>query len=187
MLKKKLQKTKESFRSLKKLPENPHAIAMGAAIGMFWNFIPSLGIGPIVSLIAAKLLRASKAAAVTVNVATGFFIPFFYSLNVITGRSIPGGKPAPFDIGGKVQESITNSLGNISEFIEEPSNYFFINKIQSLSVDFLVGSMINAVLAAIIVYFLFLIILRRRNKLLLQRSKPENNKDTPDKTCESEN
>ncbi|NLJ99685.1 MAG: DUF2062 domain-containing protein, partial [Clostridia bacterium] len=47
---------KEKLKKLLTLKGSPWDIALGAAIGFFWNFIPSLGVGFLLSLLMARLL-----------------------------------------------------------------------------------------------------------------------------------
>ncbi len=53
-------------RSLFELRDTPHAIAGGAAIGMFFGFIPLYGLKTLLCLATAWLGRCSKLAAIVV-------------------------------------------------------------------------------------------------------------------------
>ncbi len=145
-----------------KLKTAPRKIALGAAIAIFWNFLPSLGIGALLSYIAARILQASAVAAVTISLATGFLIPFFYTLNVITGRFII------------INLGIESLFGNFDFTLQNLLNYltlplyeseFFlplIPGIKSLSTDFLIGSVINASIAGTLIYIIIWVILKKR-------------------------
>lgn len=160
---------KERYRHLKKkiieiikMDAAPNALAIGAAIGVFWNFIPSLGIGPFLSLFTSKLLKGSAVAAVSINLATGFFIPFFYTFNVVVGRSILGNDIAQQQIEKELGESFYRSISGIEAVVEKPSDYLLLDRIQSFSTDFMMGSVINASAAAVVIYGIFWFVLNRR-------------------------
>lgn len=147
------------------LDDTPNNIALSAAIGIFWNFIPTLGLGVFVSVFFAKLLKVRMVVAATANLCTGFFIPFFYTLNFITGGILTRFKVDLDQIEGDLGESITESVSGIEEVIANPKLYFLYDKIHSFSADFLVGSIVNAVLAASLVYLVLWFILNTKRKL----------------------
>lgn len=55
---------KEHGAKLLVLPDAPHSIALGAAIGAFFGFTPLFGLKTLLSLGLAALLRVNKIAAV---------------------------------------------------------------------------------------------------------------------------
>ncbi len=55
---------KKHVRSLLELRDTPHAIAGGAAIGMFFGFVPLYGLKTLLCLAVAWLGRCSKLAAI---------------------------------------------------------------------------------------------------------------------------
>lgn len=152
-----------AWQNLTQLTDTPHAIALGAGVGIAWNFIPSLGVGPILSVVSAKALRGSGIAAVTVNLATGFFIPLYYSLNLIMGRMLTGSGLAP-RASEQIHDSLQESLEVIETVVEAPGQVFGLSRITDFGVDFFVGGLANAILAAAAVYTLiwFPIFIRRR-------------------------
>jgi hypothetical protein len=160
----KLKNIQNKIYSIINLEGSPFSIALGAAAGIFWNFIPSLGIGFLLSLLAAKLLKVSSVAAVTMNLATGFFIPVFYSLNVLTGDLLSGITLKTNEVKNQLGQSIEKSVNNIDSVIDKPFNFFTLDSINSLSIKFLIGSVINALIAAVIIYIVFLFILKNKNR-----------------------
>lgn len=153
------------FREILKLKGSPHSIALGVAVGFFWNFIPSIGIGPFLSMGLARLIRGSAVAALTANLATGFFIPVFYSMNMITGRFLQGDKVQSVEIEETLQESLQESIVKIEEIVEQPASYFYLDKIQDFTADFLIGALVNAIIGATFMYFVFWFALNRRHKV----------------------
>lgn len=173
------EKIWEKLKETSKLKDSPYAVGMGAAVGVFWNFIPSVGIGPFLSMGLAKLLKASGVAALTINLATGIFIPFFYSLNLMTGRMILNRDVKPEEVGGNIQKSFQDNLEVVDQVKGEPSRFFSLDSITSVSLDFIIGSAVNALLAAGIVYTIFWLLIRYRPHLPT-KAKVDSTKD-PDK------
>lgn len=162
MVKKRFRYLRTKIKEIIKTPATPNALAVGAAVGIFWNFIPSLGIGPFLSFFTSKLLKGSAVAAVSINLATGFFIPLFYTLNVAVGRSVLGNDIAQQQIEKELGESFYRSISGIETIIETPSDYLLLDRIQSFSSDFIMGSIINASASAVLIYGTFWFILNRR-------------------------
>ena len=72
----------------------PHRLALGAAIGVFVMFTPTIGFQMLISVLIAWLLKANKAIGLPVvwisNPAT--FIPIFYP-SYLVGRVLLGWEP----------------------------------------------------------------------------------------------
>lgn len=152
MLKKYWGKIVEVWRKVTTIKDTPHAIALGASVGLGWNFIPSLGIGPFVSVFTAKAFRASGIAAITVNLGTGFFIPILYSLNMVTGRFLVGKWFTAPELEKQLQVSIKETIDNIEVIKETPSRIFSLSKVTEFGVEFFLGGIINALIFGVIVY-----------------------------------
>ncbi len=172
-MKQKITGLYNKIKELAQLKGKPYTIAMGAAVGIFWNFIPSLGVGPFLSLGLARILKSSGIAAVTFNLATGFFIPFFYSLNLIMGRFVMRKGVTTEELTDTLQKSFQESIDAVEGVDSEPVSYFSLSKLQSFSTEFFVGGVINAILAATLVYFAFwsLLSYRRYYKHLFLKKK----------------
>jgi len=134
---------------------SPYAIAMGAALGLFLNFIPSFGIGFLIAAAIAKLFKASALAALTMNLGTGFFIPLFYSLNFLTGRFLMGSETASEEMGGTIQQPLHESLELVEGVAGKSVIDSYLDSLQSFSVDFFLGGVVNAFLASGLIYFIF--------------------------------
>ncbi|WP_366923752.1 DUF2062 domain-containing protein [Metallumcola ferriviriculae] len=138
------------LKKLKKASNQPYAVAVGMAIGIFWNFIPSLGVGVVLSGVTAKLMRSSSIMAVSTNISTAIFIPFFYTLNYLTGTMVIGANPTNTEVQSQLEHSLGQSLGNMETVIDQPASFFSWFQVKSISLDFIVGSLINATVAALI-------------------------------------
>ena len=158
------ERLQKLWKDITQITDTPHSIALGAAIGLGWNFIPSLGVGPVLSVLSAKSLRGSGIAALSVNLGTGFFIPLLYSLNLIVGRTLTGQWFSQPDLGQQLQDSLHESIVGIELIVDQPSRFLGLSRITGVGVDFFLGGLANAIIAGIIIYSLirFPIYLRNR-------------------------
>src|SRR3954467_15608085 len=62
--------------TLMTLPDTPHAIALGAAIGMFFGFSPLFGLKTILAFLITWICRANKTAAVITVQLHDLLLPF---------------------------------------------------------------------------------------------------------------
>lgn len=62
--------------TLMTLPDTPHAIALGSAIGMFFGFTPLFGLKTLLSFGGAWLCKANKTAAVITVTLHDVLLPF---------------------------------------------------------------------------------------------------------------
>jgi uncharacterized protein (DUF2062 family) len=84
-------------RRLKKLPGDPHYIALGMAIGVFVGVTPTMPFHTVIAVAMAFVLRGSKAAAaIGVWFCNPISAPLFYLGSYKTGMFIFGNS-APFD------------------------------------------------------------------------------------------
>src|SRR3977135_3918275 len=63
--------------TLMTLPDTPHAIALGSAIGMFFGFTPLFGMKTLLSLASAWLLKGNKIAAFVSVTLPDILLPFW--------------------------------------------------------------------------------------------------------------
>ena len=161
-----LENVRTKFRAVLAVKGTPHSIALGAAVGLFWNFIPSIGLGPFLSLGLAKVMKGSGVASLTMNLATGFFIPMFYSMNMITGRFVKGDRVETKEIEETLQGSFQVSLDKMEGVVEQPVSFFHLDAIQNYTADFFLGATINAISAAAFIYLIVWLLLyaRRHSK-----------------------
>ncbi len=152
MLKNVWGKVVEAYKKVTTIKDTPHAIGLGAAIGIGWNFIPSLGIGPFLSVFCAKVFRGSGIAAITINLGTGFFIPIMYSLNMMVGRFLSGRWFTAPEIEKHIQDSIKETIDNIEIIKETPTKFFLLSRVTEFGFEFFLGGLINALIAGTLVY-----------------------------------
>ncbi len=72
-----------------RIDDPPERIARGAAIGVAMGVLPTFGLGTILSLAAAFVLRANKASAVLGSfIVNPLTAPFFWTLSAVVGSFI---------------------------------------------------------------------------------------------------
>ena len=76
---------RQMYRKLLQLDDTPHSIALGAALGMFITFTPTVGIQVLIVLILSMVVRFNRFAAIVLiylsNPVT--IIPIYYADYVI--------------------------------------------------------------------------------------------------------
>ncbi|ACB85635.1 DUF2062 domain-containing protein [Natranaerobius thermophilus] len=147
-----------NLKELIKINTTPRKIALAVAIAIFWNFLPVLGLGSILTFIVAKLLKGSEIIAVAFHLGTGFLIPVFYALNYITGRILLGGKEL------EILSPIIVMLHNVGQFLAQWFSSSAVNVLVSVTYDFLVGSIFNAVIAFLLAYLVTKFLCRYRER-----------------------
>ncbi|MBI5885227.1 MAG: DUF2062 domain-containing protein [Deltaproteobacteria bacterium] len=74
-----------------RLDDPPERIARGAAIGVLMGVLPTFGLGGVLALAIAFVLKANKAAAVIASaVVNPLTAPFFWTTSIIIGSIITG-------------------------------------------------------------------------------------------------
>lgn len=76
---------------VKRLPDTPHKISLGAAIGMFVCFSPILGVHMAMALVLVYILRANLVAAfITTMFGNPVTYPFIAAASLNLGRTVLG-------------------------------------------------------------------------------------------------
>lgn len=68
-----------------RIKDKPHNIAVGAALGISLDVVPTFGLGVVVAFFIARLIRVNSLAAVISAVVFKLAIPFFVFINIKTG------------------------------------------------------------------------------------------------------
>ncbi|MBW3113706.1 MULTISPECIES: DUF2062 domain-containing protein [Bacillaceae] len=88
MIRKKLRELKCLTLKLLRLKDNAHSIALGFTVGLLINFVPSFGIGPVISTACAKIFKGNSFAGLVGGVSLIWAFPFFFYLNLAMGHLI---------------------------------------------------------------------------------------------------
>jgi len=138
--------------TLMALPDTPHSIALGSAIGMFFGFTPLFGMKTLLTLAAAWLLKGNKIAAFISVTLHDIILPFWpaiflweYRMGMWTlHRRLPE-RPGFRHV----------ALGDYMEW----TTFFTVGQ------PLLVGSLFLALPAAVVVYFGLRAVLIRARKM----------------------
>ncbi|WP_299741190.1 DUF2062 domain-containing protein [uncultured Rossellomorea sp.] len=86
MIRKKLREFKCLTLKLLRLKDNAHSIALGFTVGLLVNFVPSFGIGPVISTACAKIFKGNPFAGLVGGVSLIWAFPLFFYLNFLVGH-----------------------------------------------------------------------------------------------------
>lgn len=86
VIRKKLRELKCLTLKLLRLKDNAHSIALGFTVGLLINFVPSFGIGPVLSTASAKIFKGNPFAGLVGGVSLIWAFPFFFYLNLVVGH-----------------------------------------------------------------------------------------------------
>ncbi|MGM0851317.1 MAG: DUF2062 domain-containing protein [Bacillota bacterium] len=146
MIRKKLRECKCLTLKLLRLKDNSHSIALGFTVGLLINFVPSFGIGPIISTACAKVFKGNSFAGLVGGVTLIWAFPFFFYLNLVVGYLF-----YPIDV---IDPSI--------DYAREA-----VNVGVRLGKAFFIGMFINIPLFGILTYFIINSIVRNYRETML--------------------
>lgn len=139
---------------LMRLRGNPNLIAMGIAIGVSVDFLPTFGLGVIFAYVFATIGKVNRIAAVITSLALKWLIIPFYGMNIMVGklfvRDAGPGMGAP-DVA-----------------------FFSLAAMKHVSGAFFLGSVINALIFGVAAfyaarYFIQMRRERKRKKMMVRR------------------
>jgi uncharacterized protein (TIGR03546 family) len=137
-----------NVKKLMELPDRPHSIALGTAVGVFIGFTPLYGAKTVLAVILALIVRGNKlAAAIMVNLYDVLFplLPFIFEAQYQLGEWMLGRKR----VDGAVVHGLTlHELLSWTTFL-------------SIGEPLLLGSLVFGAVAAPIAYFIALPLVRR--------------------------
>lgn len=142
-----VEAVKTYYRKMMELPDSPQKIACGVALGLSFDFLPIPIISIPLSYLVARLIRCNPVAAVATVVFFKLAVPFFFTLDLMTGKALLGGITGP-DIAVADDTMFGALLSGIAEH----------------GYPFLVGSLVNAVAVSLPVYFLLKYLLKRKQR-----------------------
>ncbi len=137
---------------LSTLDDTPHAIAMGVASGMFYGFVPLLGLKTLLALITARLFRGNLVAAAVAVTLHDILLPI-----------LPLMLRWEYELGYWLFNHPHEFPQNLHLHEARVADWLHWSTFLSVGRPLLVGSIIVALPAAVISYFLV--------KTLLQRSR----------------
>ena len=151
--------------------DNPHAIALGAAIGMFVAWFTLIGIQTLSAIAVAALFRANKAICIPmVWISNPFTVgPFYYACYIVGKWIMPGTSVAGDKKVSRLIELATSGSPIDREVWSEMATIF-----REIGTEMAVGLVVLASILAVVTYFIAyrsVINYRERRRLrLLRRS-----------------
>jgi uncharacterized protein (DUF2062 family) len=143
--------------TLMTLPDTPHAIALGSAIGMFFGFSPLFGLKTILAFVITWAFKANKTAAVITVQLHDLLLPLVPALFFWQYRL---GMWAQY---GRVPQRPGFRRVALSDFMEW-TTFLTVGR------PLLVGSLFFAVPAAILVYFILRAVLIRAHARRVEKT-----------------
>jgi len=141
------------------LKEKPYKVALGCALGIGINFIPTFGIGFAFAFLLAAMFRANRASATATSLLTGPLVPLKYAMNFVVGGIIL----TPVLGKENLQEFIISQYVNILQFSNGFENRV-VDFLELFGYTFMLGAAINAVLFGTGFHFFVMFLLRKYNK-----------------------
>lgn len=142
MIKKQLRHAKFLLIRLFRIKGNAHNISLGFTIGFLVHFVPTFGVGPLISAACAKLLKGNTVAGFIGGVSLIWLFPFLFYLNVIVGESL-----FPYGL-------FPGAAGM-------PQHGALLDTGMHVGAAFFLGMVINIILFGFIVYFLIYTLIQK--------------------------
>lgn len=126
--------------TLMALPDTPHSIALGSAIGMFFGFTPLLGMKTLLSILLAWICKGNKIAAVIAVTLHDLLLPLTPAIYLWEY------KMGMWALHGRIPERPGFRHVPLREYMEW-TTFFTVGQ------PLLVGSLFLALPAAVVIYF----------------------------------
>ncbi|MCA1029458.1 DUF2062 domain-containing protein [Bacillus timonensis] len=142
------RKVKYLLIKLLRLEDSSHSISLGFTLGLLVNFVPSFGLGPIISTGLARLFRGNSIAGFIGGICIIWAFPLLFYLNIVVGDLV-----LPYEL--------HEQLNTLNDTTDALLAGLHVGK------SFIVGMFINMLITGIIVYFSCFALLKRYRKQLL--------------------
>lgn len=142
-----------------RIKDEPKSIAAGAALGIAFDILPTLGLGVFVSYFLAAILKVNRLATVISAVVFKLGIPFFCYINMKMGRLI-----------------VNEPIRRAPELGHYRGSFHFDWSV--IGVSFLIGSIVNAIIFAVLTYVIsYQFVCWRRNRTATLKSRARKQKE----------
>lgn len=162
MIRKWLRKIKYYFLKLLRIRKSDHVVAIGFVAGFFHCWFPTFGVGMLMSIALAKLLRGNLAAAIISGSIGSFLWPGLFFLNYRVGFIIESLFRAPVS---QLDDAIGEPVPDVH--YSKAADHF--SSFGDIGLNFLAGSIVNSILFSIIGYVVLRIILKHYRLPLLRK------------------
>jgi len=139
------RRTRYYLLRVSRLKASPHEVALGVTLGFIPNWFPTFGLGPILSVGIAKITKVNVFAAVMGGIIGTPLWPVLFWLN--------------YRVGGLMHDK-PSEVGQLEEveYIEAVNDT--VGSIQSGSLQFLTGALLNILVSSLVLYLLVLMIFK---------------------------
>ncbi|MFC4409644.1 DUF2062 domain-containing protein [Chungangia koreensis] len=151
------RKLKYSLLRLFRLKGSPHQIAAGMTIGFLPNWFPTFGLGPVLSVALARLIKANLFAAVFGGLIGTLIWPFLFLLNYKVGSLLLSQRPKIDEI---KEVDYIEALNHTVDGFENFRNGGYM---------FLMGAAVNILVSSIVIYIAVYWIFKRYRVGLLNK------------------
>lgn len=151
------RKFKYNLVRILRVNDSPHQVALGFTLGFIPNWYPTFGLGVILSVGLAKLVKSNTVAAFVSGVIGAPLWPVLFLLNYKVGSLL-------LDKSTKVDELEDVAYADALEHTIDGVNSFF-----SKGFTFLEGAFINTILFSICIYFIVKFLFKMYRKGLLRK------------------
>ncbi|KZN98661.1 DUF2062 domain-containing protein [Bacillus badius] len=152
MIKKLSRQFKYMLLKFFRIRSSAHSISIGFALGASINFVPSFGMGLLISIAFAKLFRGNTVAAFLGGVSLMGIFPFLFYLNLVTGQFV-----YPYELG----EMIESAVEEAASWQATAAAGFSVGR------TFIIGMLINMILFIGSFYLAVYVIFKRYQKQIL--------------------
>ncbi|KAA9022864.1 DUF2062 domain-containing protein [Niallia endozanthoxylica] len=125
-----------------RLKSNPHHVALGLTMGLIPSWIPTFGLGPVLSVGLARLVKANTVSALVGGVIGTAIWPLLFLLNYKVGSFILD------------RESKVDELEEVDYINAIYHTHKGIDSFHSSGFSFLAGAVINILISSTVIYFI---------------------------------
>ena len=148
---------KYNLLRLFRLKSGPHQVASGVTIGFIPSWLPTFGLGPVLSVGMARFLKTNTVSALVGGVLGTFIWPLLFFLNYKVGSLL-------LDRNTKVDE-----LDEVEYIDAIEHTYTGIVSSHSSGFIFLTGAMCNIVISSIFIYIMVYVMFKTYRVRILNR------------------
>ncbi|OIU72044.1 DUF2062 domain-containing protein [Rossellomorea aquimaris] len=133
---------------LLRIKDNSHKISLGFTLGLMVNFVPSFGMGPVLSTLIAKIFKGNAYAGLVGGVFLIWAFPLCFYFNYLVGNLL-----IPVEV--THASTVVNAVHSVHQSAIEIGRAFII------------GMLVNIIFFGMIVYKLVHTLLSRHRRSLL--------------------
>jgi uncharacterized protein len=140
-----------------RLKSSPHQVALGFTTGLIPSWFPTFGLGPILSVGLAKLVRANTVSAIVGGVIGTLIWPLLFLINYKVGSSLLDRKNNVDELG---EVKYINAIYHTFEGIIglHPRGFLFLT-----------GAVVNILISSTLIYFIVYLLFKKYRVRILNK------------------